>query len=156
MKALSGILIFIGIIAFLTFFVMFIFSTPLFIRAFRIKKVAKDFGLNYTGRIWFLSSHYRGNIFKYSKNPKPVYNPYKRNTISGKINGKNIKIYDDYSFRSNLPLFGNDIYNTKTYLTHKKTILEIDGKKEIIIGFLRGTASVGKIRKTLDSIKSGQ
>lgn len=101
----------------------------------------------------FRSSQMQGLAKKYNLNytkPKASFlfispsSTRKSNIIEGKINGKNVLIYDffDYRYCSN----SIDLYDFSHILSDNSTIISIDGRKKIELrGFVTGFCSVKKI-----------
>lgn len=118
---------------FVIFFIVFIIYSIIsikdyFFRSYQIKEIANKYNLNYT-------------------NPKKPFfelslpDTRKSNVIEGKINGKNILIYDFVDYCA---------YRTgRGSVSRSATITSVDGKEQELRGFFTGLGSVNKIDSTL-------
>ncbi len=93
-----------------------------FFRSSQMRNLAKKYSLNYTTP-----------KEPFTITPKAVY---KKNILDGKINGKNILVYDFVRWYH----FGKGSYATKS-----ATIISVDDKKQEFGGFFTGLCSVKKI-----------
>ena len=117
---------------------------PFFIRWYRIKQLAKSFGLTYRN----------GIKFKWASSFPEEDNRYS-NIIEGNLNNKKVLIRDYFSglgfgvpFRGPLGQHGR--------FGKRSTLLTIDGEVNKINGGIMGYAPVSLIKKTLDNIERGE
>lgn len=125
---------------FVIFFIVFIIYSIIsikdyFFRSYQIKEIANKYNLNYT-------------------NPKKPFfelslpDTRKSNVIEGKINGKNILIYDFTNFQAYDLGLGS--------VSSKATIISVDGKEKELRGFFTGFCSIKKIDSFLADLSKGK
>ncbi len=116
-------------------FCLSVASVPTWIRIYRLKRSANEFGLSFVS----------GYKLFWVSNDGPQY---QRNTLSGEINGLIVYVYDFY----------DDMYINlgKGYLGRRATVLEIAGTKYYLkapFSIFSGLSSVGEIQRTLKDLK---
>ena len=112
-------------------------SIPLYIRSYRLSKLAKKFNLS------FKLSLKRKFIFFFLR-PKL---DTEFNFLEGEINGHLIAIYD--SFRYVLMSARGYWFAWFSTSTGRATIISINGNRKVTRSFLSGLASIKKINKVL-------
>ncbi|MCK5460098.1 hypothetical protein KAI52_03210 [Candidatus Parcubacteria bacterium] len=97
-----------------------------FFRSSQMKKLAKKYNLNYTKP-----------KEPFTMTPKTIY---QKNILDGKINGKNVLIYDFVRWYW---------FIRHNYITRSATIISIDRRKKEYRGFFTGLCPIKKINSSL-------
>lgn len=130
-KGLAFFSIFIIIIIPIALVIYFILKLPLYVRAIRMKRLARKFNFNFYGE-------------KYLFKLKQPLDLDKINVISGVINGHKIVIYDYV------------IYDAMSESSQYYTSFIKDEKKSEIEGLFWGFPSIRTIKKWLRSLQEGR
>lgn len=115
--------------------ILFIFLPNAF-RSYRIKKISEKFNLNF-----------ESNLNKMFGKFGPSIKNYKRNILTGNINGHSIEIYDYYE-KDRVGFYGHSYRNINRSIVFKKNDKEV--KYRGLFGII---PPVSKIRKILTEIK---
>lgn len=120
------------------------FMLPKLSRSHRLKKLARKHNLSFQMKFW-------SNVTF-----SDMADHMEQNVIEGTLEGKIVRVYDSFDINNSIrnPLmveFISGKNSSKPYI--RKTILEIDGKKEVIPGsFFFPFATVRKITERIEKI----